>query len=345
MHLALADIDDLRKAAALHDVGKIRVPDRILRKPENLTDEERLVIEEHAVVGAWMVSSVGNADVIAAVRHHHERWDGAGYPDGLTGSEIPLFARIIAVADAYDAITSSRPYRSSSGRDDACGVLRDNSGSQFDPDVVEAFIAALPARLPVTAGLFLILGGAPQRLLRAFASWLKRMGAGSLSPAVGATGAAIVLGASVFTPSLPSPRAGNIEVAAPVQEEQTTDVGALPRTTTRKAVKLEVNKDFPKEVVQARRDDGAIVLGARLERDGGDAPLELAAEPSDKPTEKPDEPKEPKPEPSKDDPTPTPAESEEESRPEPDRTNPNDGRDDCPNDGNAGQGNDDDCGG
>ncbi|HWL64941.1 MAG TPA: HD-GYP domain-containing protein [Actinomycetota bacterium] len=338
MHLALSDIDDLRKAAALHDVGKIRVPDRILRKPDNLTDEERHVIEEHAVVGAWMVSSVGNADVIAAVRHHHERWDGAGYPDGLTGSEVPLFARIIAVADAYDAITSSRPYRSSSGRDDACSVLRECAGTQFDPDVVEAFIAALPARLPVTAGLFLILGGGPQRLLRAFASWLKRMGAGSLSPAVGATGAALVLGASVFTPSVPTPRADEVEIAAPAQE-QTTDVGALPRTTKRAGSQEVKVRRQPKQVADLRSDDGAIVLGVRLNRDvdGGEPqPLELDADPTP-PKEKPDE---PKPDPTH---TPTPTKSDE-AEPEPAKTNPNDGRDDCPSDGNAGKGNDEDCG-
>src|SRR5687768_11810714 len=96
MGLAESDIEDVRKAAALHDVGKIRVPDKILRKEGPLTIEERVMIEEHATVGAWMVSSVGNADVISSVRHHHEHWDGSGYPDGLAGTHIPLFARIIA---------------------------------------------------------------------------------------------------------------------------------------------------------------------------------------------------------------------------------------------------------
>ncbi|HET7483106.1 MAG TPA: HD-GYP domain-containing protein [Actinomycetota bacterium] len=201
MGLAAADLEDLRKAASLHDVGKIRVPDRILRKAGPLTPDERLIVEEHAVVGAWMVSSVGNADVIAAVRHHHEKWDGTGYPDGLAGSDIPLYARIIAVADAYDAITSTRPYRASSGRDDAVVALRAGVGTQFDPEVVEAFVSALPSRVPVAAGLFILLGG-PSRLLRQIALWFRRLGVGSLTPAAGATGAAIVLGASVFTPSV-----------------------------------------------------------------------------------------------------------------------------------------------
>ncbi|HYP24754.1 MAG TPA: HD-GYP domain-containing protein, partial [Actinomycetota bacterium] len=152
MGLTVEQIEELRKAAALHDVGKIRVPDRVLRKPGQLTIEERALVEEHVVVGAWMVSSVGDADVIAGVRHHHERWDGRGYPDGLMGVEIPLYSRIIAVADAYDAMTSTRPYRASIGRDKAVDVLWAEAGIQFDPMVVEAFVAALPTRATV-AGL------------------------------------------------------------------------------------------------------------------------------------------------------------------------------------------------
>ena len=220
MGLPAADLDDLRKAASLHDVGKIRVPDRILRKSGPLSPDERLIVEEHAVVGAWMVSSVGNADVIAAVRHHHERWDGTGYPDGLAGSEIPLFARIIAVADAYDAITSTRPYRASSGRDDAIDALRAETGSQFDPEVVEAFISALPSRIPVAAGLFILFGG-PGRVARQLGLWFRRLGVGSLTPAAGATGAAIVLGASIFTPSVVSGRSTFVRKPAVVHTPAT----------------------------------------------------------------------------------------------------------------------------
>src|SRR5687767_11616131 len=286
MHLSIHDIDDLRKAAALHDVGKIRVPDRILRKPDQLTIEERVIMEEHSVVGAWMVSSVGNADVIAAVRHHHERFDGLGYPDGLAGTDIPLFSRIIAVADAYDAITSTRPYRSSAGRDDAVKALRESAGKQFDPEVVEAFISALPARLPITAGLFLILGGAPQRLLHQLASWLKRLGAGSLSPAVGAAGAAVVLGASVFTPNLPAPAPNAPPLAAPADAETdgfATDVDPLPRNRDRKEPDREAKPD-PKPRTE-RRGFGSIVLSDTMTRDLPVAPEpdKLAAEPKEEP--------------------------------------------------------------
>ena len=234
MGLSASDLEDVRKAAALHDVGKIRVSDRILRKDGPLTAEERKMIEEHSVVGAWMVSSVGNADVIAAVRHHHEHWDGSGYPDGLAGSNIPLFARIIAVADAYDAINSSRPYRASCGREHAIQVLKAESGIQFDPKVVECFLSAMPTRLPVAAGLLVALAG-PSRLMRELFAWFRRFGAGSLTPAMGAAGAAVVLGASVFTPSLPqrTPRQAPA-VAAPAQAAAKAPV-VLGKRVTRSA--------------------------------------------------------------------------------------------------------------
>jgi putative nucleotidyltransferase with HDIG domain len=195
-----SDIEEVRKAAALHDVGKICVPDGILRKEGPLSSEEQEMIRAHAVVGAWMVASVGNADVISAVRHHHEHWNGAGYPEGLSATEIPLFARVIAVADAYDAITSTRPYRAGSGRDEAVRELRAKAQTQFDPDVVEAFVAALPTRLAVTAGLVVFLAD-PAKLFREIVAWFRRLGAGSITPAVGAAGAAVMITTSAFVPS------------------------------------------------------------------------------------------------------------------------------------------------
>ncbi|MDP9225345.1 MAG: HD-GYP domain-containing protein, partial [Actinomycetota bacterium] len=199
MGLPSQDIEDLRKAAALHDVGKIRVPDRILRKPEALTAEERAVLEDHVIVGAWMVSSAGNADVVSGVRHHHEEWDGSGYPDRLANTDIPLFSRVIAVADTFDAITSTRPYRAGAGHDRAIQILRAEAGRQFDPNVVDAFIKTLPAPVPVTAGLLAFLTG-PRLLSSKAAVLLKRAGAGALAPAAGATGAVILAGAASFTP-------------------------------------------------------------------------------------------------------------------------------------------------
>ena len=193
------DIEDVRKAAALHDVGKICVPDRILRKEGPLSSEEQEMIRAHALVGAWMVASVGNTDVISAVRHHHEHWNGAGYPDGLSATDIPLFARVIAVADAYDAITSTRPYRAGSGRDEAVAELRAKAHTQFDPDVVEAFVAALPTRLAVTAGLLVFLAD-PAKLFRKIVAWFRRFGGESVTPAFGAAGAAVMITTSAFVP-------------------------------------------------------------------------------------------------------------------------------------------------
>ncbi|MEA2453720.1 MAG: hypothetical protein QOG04_2430 [Actinomycetota bacterium] len=198
MGLSVHDLQELRMAAALHDIGKIRVPDRIIRKPGKLTAEERAVMEEHSVVGAWMLSHVASADVIGAVRHHHERWDGKGYPDGLAGTDIPLYARIIAVCDTFDAITSTRPYRARAERERAITVLKEETASQFDPMAVEAFLNALPAKVPVTAMLLIIPGAG--RLFREMARAFKRAGAASLVGATTAASASVLIGAAAVIP-------------------------------------------------------------------------------------------------------------------------------------------------
>ncbi len=130
----------LQVAALLHDVGKIGVPDRILRKPGLLTDEEIDAIRQHPMMGAVIVGAVpGFEETLEAIRHHHERWDGKGYPLGLAGCEVPLPARIMAVADAYSAMTMDRPYRQGKLPEDALRILLLGSGSQWDPDCVAAF--------------------------------------------------------------------------------------------------------------------------------------------------------------------------------------------------------------
>jgi ribonuclease P protein subunit RPR2 len=124
----------------LHDVGKVAVPDAILFKTDSLTDEEYALIARHPVVGAEIlrdVSFLGEAKLI--VRHHHERWDGAGYPDGLHGDDIPLAARVFAVADTLDAITTDRPYRPAASWEEARAIIVAESGAQFDPAVVQAY--------------------------------------------------------------------------------------------------------------------------------------------------------------------------------------------------------------
>jgi putative nucleotidyltransferase with HDIG domain len=148
--LNAAALQDLRLAATLHDIGKVGLPDHILNKPSDLTANEYARVREHAGVGAAMLAQLGSYEVIDGVRHHHERWDGTGYPTQLAGEEIPLFARIIAVADTYDAITSTRPYRSQSGREVGVKILMEEAGKQLDPDCVHAFLMTLPPRIVVT---------------------------------------------------------------------------------------------------------------------------------------------------------------------------------------------------
>jgi HD-GYP domain-containing protein (c-di-GMP phosphodiesterase class II) len=128
-------------AGHLHDIGKIGVPDCVLLKPGKLTDAEFCMIKDHPQTGYDILNKVKILRPIAhAVRYHHERWDGMGYPQGLVGESIPLVSRIIAVADAYDAMTSRRPYRPPLAHQVAVSELQRCSGSQFDPSVVEAFL-------------------------------------------------------------------------------------------------------------------------------------------------------------------------------------------------------------
>jgi HD-GYP domain-containing protein (c-di-GMP phosphodiesterase class II) len=132
----------------LHDVGKVAVPDSILWKPEPLTPEERSLMERHPLVGWEILREIdflGEAKLV--VRHHHERWDGHGYPDGLAGDMIPLSARVFAVADVLDALTTVRPYRAPSEMIEARAMIEDCSGTQFDPEVVDAFMEISTARL------------------------------------------------------------------------------------------------------------------------------------------------------------------------------------------------------
>ncbi|TMK73503.1 MAG: diguanylate cyclase [Actinobacteria bacterium] len=128
-----------RLAGSLHDLGKLAIPEEILRKPGELTDSERLVLERHPQIGFRMLDSLGVDPVADIVLHHHERWDGAGYPNGLRGEQIPLGARIIFVADAYDAITSDRVYSPRRSPETGLTELRRCAGSQFDPTIVAAF--------------------------------------------------------------------------------------------------------------------------------------------------------------------------------------------------------------
>jgi len=140
LRIPRADRQELEFAALLHDVGKIAIPKEILNKPAKLTDEEFEIIKRHTIEGQELLDRVGGllGRVGKIVRSCHERWDGKGYPDGLAGEEIPLAARIVFACDAYNAMTTDRPYRKSMGRDAALTEMRENSGTQFDPRCVVA---------------------------------------------------------------------------------------------------------------------------------------------------------------------------------------------------------------
>lgn len=134
----------VRQAALIHDVGNIAVPDRLLRLPTRLSEEDFAKIREHPILGELLVAATQElAPLAGAVRHHHEHWDGGGYPDGLVGEAIPLYARIIMVADAFSAITTDRPYRRGRPRTEALQEVQAGAGTQFDPKIVAALVTVL----------------------------------------------------------------------------------------------------------------------------------------------------------------------------------------------------------
>lgn len=142
--LPSGDVDLLRRAAPLHDVGKIAIPDSILTKPGRLTEEEFSVMRSHTTIGAKILAGGRSELMVAAeaiARAHHERWDGHGYPDGLAGDAIPMVARIVAIADVYDALTHHRQYRDAWPPERAVEEIRAGAGTHFDPDLVGAFTA------------------------------------------------------------------------------------------------------------------------------------------------------------------------------------------------------------
>lgn len=148
----------LRLAGLLHDVGKIGLPDSILRRPGLLSDEETEVIRQHALLGELIIKHVPHLhEVVAAVGSHHERYDGGGYPRGLSGEEIPILWRILTVADAYSAMTSDRPYRKAMPAAKAREEITRGAGTQFDPAIAETFVAYLSEQGTVSDGSLTVL--------------------------------------------------------------------------------------------------------------------------------------------------------------------------------------------
>jgi putative nucleotidyltransferase with HDIG domain len=137
--LSRAEARRVKRAGALHDVGKTKIPSEILNKTRTLSEEEQALVRSHAEIGAAMVADLADPDLTATIRHHHERFDGAGYPDGLAAERIPLGARLVAVCDTFDALTSRRPYRRAIGFPEALDLLDREAGSQLDPELVALF--------------------------------------------------------------------------------------------------------------------------------------------------------------------------------------------------------------
>jgi len=134
------DKKDIMVGAILHDIGKIGIRDSVLSKPEKLTDEEKKIFDQHPAIGAKIMNPIEQLEhIIPVIRYHHERYDGKGYPDGLKAGQIPIGARIVAVADTFDAMTSDRPYRKALTGQTAAQEISRLSGEQFDPEVSKAF--------------------------------------------------------------------------------------------------------------------------------------------------------------------------------------------------------------
>jgi HD-GYP domain-containing protein (c-di-GMP phosphodiesterase class II) len=144
-NLTYEELKSFNYACLLHDIGKINIPDQILMKPSKLTKEEFEIIKSHPIVGAEAIKNVdGLGENICVIRSHHERWDGSGYPDRFKGEEIPFLARVTAIADAFDAMTSSRSYRAAMPVDKAYQHILEAAGTQFDPNLVEEFKVIFP---------------------------------------------------------------------------------------------------------------------------------------------------------------------------------------------------------
>ena len=266
------EVDRIRLAAAIHDVGKVETPVDILHKPGRLTDEEYAVVKRHPVAGARLVQALGDDRLTAIVLHHHERLDGGGYPSGLSGIAIPLGARIIAVADTFDAITSARPYRPASPHRRALAVLAGEVGTQLDADAVYAFRACYTGRRPL--GLWLTVAALPNRL----AGWLGGSGAANAASiakvvAVASTaavaGGAAAIGAPLRAGAGAPSRHGSSLTAAAHPEPAGAPAGA-GETAVRVFVTRATLTAAPPRLAHARRGHRARPR-RRTRRDGAPA--------------------------------------------------------------------------
>src|SRR3989440_5095104 len=212
-----------RLAGLLHDIGKLEIPSSILNKPGPPDPDEAELVRGHPMVGAALVAPYIGPDVVNAVRHHHERVDGAGYPDGVDGDALPLIARLVPVVDTYDALISDRAYRPGRSREEAFMELRSVAGTQLDPDLVEALIEVAKAKVPFGGAL---LGLAPMSGLVRRAEHVLH---GSAAPAAAAVTAIAVAGAGWL--GVLSNTAGSHMVGSPNQSIVQTTPSVTPDQT------------------------------------------------------------------------------------------------------------------
>ncbi len=248
----------VRIAAAVHDVGKIQTPREVLTKPGRLDDSEFEIVKQHPVDGALMVRDLGDAEITTIVRHHHERLDGTGYPDRLAGDDIPLGSRIIAVADTFDAMTSSRPYRPACKHKKALDVLESEAGTQLDPAAVAAFMRYYSGKRSV--GWTALAAAVPQRLGAWLGGAFQNVAAG-IAPTVqglAAVGAAGLIGAGLGGAQSTSAKVPR----QPVQAAAASDLD--PRNSESRGAASETDGRAPGSADDRRPRDGR----GRLERDG-----------------------------------------------------------------------------
>jgi HD-GYP domain-containing protein (c-di-GMP phosphodiesterase class II) len=241
MGLSREQVAKIRTAAAVHDVGKLRTPRSLLNKPGALTAAEFAAIRLHSQHGAQMVASMGDPELTAMVRHHHERLDGGGYPDGLAGSDIPLGARIIAVADTFDAITSSRPYRAAGRHKNAIEVLKQGAGTQLDSDAVAAFRSYYTGRRSSLAWSA-VVAGAPQRLIGWLGGLFQGAGPAPLAKGLSAVGATALIGGSLAAPAAPPDRGRDERAAGADRAVAVAPIGSARSGADRRADRRDVRR-------------------------------------------------------------------------------------------------------
>lgn len=275
MGLSREAVARIRAAADVHDIGKVYIPAEILNKPGRLTDAEFEVVKRHPVDGAEMVRGLRDPELTAIVRHHHERLDGGGYPSGLRGEEIPLGARIVAVADTFDAITSARAYRPAAPHKRALDILAAEAGTQLDPAAVRAFLRHYQGRGP--AAVWAMVAVTPQR---AFARARSRGGAASttsLGQVVATTVATVALGTLASTAPV-GERTSSRQVSpfAPVASTPIPSAASLRRSAARPRARGELaTSSRRREPTEGELPGGRTAVGPQLRSgtDGGASPL------------------------------------------------------------------------